>query len=261
MKRAQSNSDFVKRCIAEFILEKGASVLVCGSARSEREIFSGLDYNNVHFTGMDLRDEVSSGTPSQFENVESLSFCDDSFDYAIIKDTVHHTSLPNKVLTELFRVSRKGFLVVEGRDSALIRVASKVGLTEQFEVGGNFKGHGVNGTDIPNYIFRWTEREIEKTLKSYAPHFNHCVEYRYHSNYPTGHGFGALGKAVIKILKPAYLFFTAAFPRQQNLMAFFVRKPIAPQDLKPWLSFDALSNEIRVNRNWIKSSYNKRLSK
>ena len=261
MKKPKKNREFVKQVMEKFIPERDASILVCGSARSEREIISELGYRNAFFTGMDLREEVNSEIVSTFENVESLSFLDDSFDYALIKDTVHHTSLPNKVLTELFRVSRKGFLVVEGRDSALMRISSRLGLTEQFEVAGNFKGHGVNGTDIPNFVFRWTEREVEKTLKSFAPHFDHDVYYRYHSNYPEGHGFGLAGRLVIGMLEPAYLVFTALFPKQQNLMAFFVRKPKAPDDLKPWLTLDPETSEIVVDRNWIKKSYSKKLSK
>lgn len=150
---------------------------------------------------------------------------------------------------------------MEGRDSILIQAASKLGLTEQYEVAGNFQGHGVNGTDIPNYIFRWTEREVEKTLKSFAPQFNHTVHYRYHSNYPDGHGFKLPGKIAIKILRAFYLIFTTLFPKQQNLMAFFIEKPRAPDDLKPWLSVDPTTNEVIVNRDWIKTSYNKRLSR
>ena len=261
MEKRKRKQEFVKRAIEKFIPDRDASLLVCGSAASERKIIAELGYRNAYFTGMDLREEVNSEISSTFENVESLSFAGDSFDYALIKDTVHHTSLPNKVLTELFRVSRKGFLVVEGRDSALMRIASRFGLTEQFEVAGNFEGHGVNGTDIPNFIFRWTEQEVEKTLKSFAPHFDHEVQYRYHSNYPDGHGFGLAGRIAIRILKPAYLIFTALFPKQQNLMAFFVRKPNAPDDLKPWLTLDPETNQIVVNRAWIKKSYSKKLSK
>lgn len=261
MGKARSNHEFVKKTIEEFIPDKDASILVCGSAQSERDILSELGYSNCFFTGMDLREKVSAGIASEFENVESLSFDDDSFDFALIKDTVHHTALPSKVLTELFRVSRNGYLVVEGRDSMLIRVASRLALTEQFEVAGNFSGHGVNGTDIPNFIFRWTEREVEKTLKSFAPHFNHHVDYRYHSNYPDGHGFRLAGRVIVVLLKPVYLLFTALFPRQQNLMAFFVTKPRTPDDLKPWITVDPNSEELIVDREWIKTSYTKKLSK
>ena len=261
MARPKTNSEFVKQTIVEFIADRNASILVCGSAQSEREILRDLGYKNVTFTGMDMRDKVNLGIVSKFENVEDLSYGSDAFDYAIIKDVIHHTSLPHKAITELFRVSRKGFLVFEGRDSFLIRAASKIGLTEQFEVAGNFNGHGVNGTDIPNFIFRWTEREVEKTLKSYAPQFNHFVSYRYYSNYPNGHGFRPLGKLLIKILRPAYSLLISALPKQQNIMAFFVLKPKSPDNLKPWLSHSPESDEITVNRDWIRRAYRKKLSR
>lgn len=257
MKRSNTKREFVKKTIAHFITEKDASILVCGSAKSERLILSDLGYENILFTGMDLRDQVNFNQESKFENVENLSFNNDSFDYALIKDTVHHTSLPHKVLTEVYRVSRKGCLIFEARDSLLIRLASRVGLSEQYEVAGNFEGHGVNGTDIPNYIFRWTEREVEKTIKSFAPHFNHHIEYRYYSNYPSGHGFQTLGKLMITLLKPFYLLFTSLFPKQQNIMAIFIAKPKIPDDLKPWVSYDKDKNKLTVDRIWIKNFYRK----
>jgi SAM-dependent methyltransferase len=168
MARPSDHYEFIERCIREFIPEKQASILVCGSARSERDILSGIGYENVVFTGMDLREEVTNGQTPKFENAEALSFKDESFDYALIKDTVHHTSLPNKVLTELYRVSRKGFLVIEARDSILIRLASKLGLTEQYEVAGNFKGHGVNGTDVPNFICDYQRNSATFVWFSYS---------------------------------------------------------------------------------------------
>src|SRR6056297_1154930 len=96
MKKPKQNREFVKEVIEEFIPDRDASILVCGSGLSEREIISELGYKNASFTGLDLRAEVNSKIVSKFENVESLSFPDDSFEFVLIKDTVHHTSLPNK---------------------------------------------------------------------------------------------------------------------------------------------------------------------
>ena len=141
------------------------------------------------------------------------------------------------------------------------QLADRIGLTEAYEVAGNFSGAGVNGTDIPNYIYRWTEREVEKTIKTYAPHMDHTFEYRYSSHYPDGHGFNAFMKVIVKLLKPAYLMLKVLFPKQQNHFAFFVHKPIVPGDLKPWLSYDEDIGDIKINRDWIKNSYTKRLSR
>jgi ubiquinone/menaquinone biosynthesis C-methylase UbiE len=77
---------------------------------------------------------------------------DKSFDDAVIHAAIHHTLLPHKVLTESYRFSRKGALAFESRDSLLIRFAERLGLTQSYEVAGNYPGMGVNGTDIPNFI-------------------------------------------------------------------------------------------------------------
>jgi len=220
-----------------------------------------MKYENVYFSGMDLRHDVHGENTPKFENAEALSYPDNSFDYAVMCAAIHHTSLPNKVITELYRVSKKGFLVIEAKDSFLMRIAGKLGLTEGYEVAGNFKAHGVNGTDIPNFIFRWTEREVEKTIFSFAPHVTHRFQYRYYSNYPDGHGFGVMDRILCKLLKPVYHLFVLLLPKQQNSMAFYVRKPSVPEDLKPWLYFDKENNEIKVDRDWIKTKYSKKLSR
>jgi len=247
--------------LTEFIPDTDASILVCAAGQSDRRVFESLEYKNVLFSGMDLRNEIHGETVPQFENAEALSYDDDQFDYAVMHAAIHHTRLPHKVLTELYRVSRKGFLAIESRDSSLIRLAQRLGLTERYEVAGNFAAHGVNGTDIPNYIYRWTEREIEKTINVFAPHLNHSFEYRYASHYPDGHGFQSGMKIVVKLLKPAYSLFCALFPKQQNHFAFFVPKPSVPDHLKPWISYDHETGAFDVDQEWIKRHYTKRMSR
>ena len=247
--------------LTEFIPDKNASILVCAAGATDRKVFETLHYSNVLLSGLDMRSDIHGDKTSQFENAEALSFADDQFDFAVMHASIHHTRLPHKVLTELYRVSRMGFLAIESRDSLLIRLVERLGMTEGYEVAGNFAEHGVNGTDIPNFVYRWTEREIEKTIKTYAPHLNHSFEYRYSSHYPDGTGFGRGMSILIKLLKPAYSVFVALFPKQQNHFAFFVHKPSVPDQLKPWISYDGVTGEFDVNREWIKSSYKKRMSR
>lgn len=175
--------NFYAKMVQEFIRDNNASILVCGAGTIDAKVFEGLPYANITMCGMDLRPGIQGNFKMLHENAEALSFGDNAFDYLIMHASIHHVRLPHKVLTELYRVSKKGFLAIESRDSVLIRITQKTGLTEEYEVKGNFPGSGVNGTDIPNYIYRWTEREVEKTIKCFDPCFKQKYYYRYGTIY------------------------------------------------------------------------------
>ena len=245
---------FYKKNLKEFIPDINASILVCGAGISDSKVFEMLSYKNVTMSGMDLREGITGRFKQLQENAEALSFEDNTFDFCVMHASVHHTRLPHKVITELYRVSSKGFLVIEGRDSLFMRLTQYIGLTEEYEVKGNFPGSGVNGTDIPNYIFRWTEKEIIKTIKCYEPRFKHRFAFRYGSYYPDGAGKSTWKRGIIKILYPLYWILKSIFPKQQNRFAFFVYKP-DDKHLLPWLYRNKQSGEIEVDRKYIKEVY------
>ncbi len=64
-----------------------------------------------------------------------------------------------------------------------MRAAIRVGLTADYELEPAFLSGGAGGGyrngPIPNYVYRWTEREFEKTLCSYAPTHRHTFFYDY----------------------------------------------------------------------------------
>jgi len=63
----------------------------------------------------------------------------------------------------------------------------KLNLTQVYEYFGIYlNGYtgGVNNTKTPNFIYRQTEREIEKTIKSYATNAKHNFKYSYGTRFP-----------------------------------------------------------------------------
>lgn len=248
---------FYRRVLSEIITDKTASILVCGGDITDKEVFASLGYLNVVISGMERRVYDYSPFAWREENVESLSLPDKSVDYTVIHAAIHHTRLPHKVLTELYRVSKKGALAFESRDSLLIRFAERLGLTQSYEVAGNYPGMGVNGTDIPNFIYRWTEREIRKTISSYSPYFGHRILFRYGTVWPSGPDLSKTKKLVIKLIRPLYNAFVKLFPRQQNQFAFYIEKPSMPESLLPWLVFNDAEHKIEVDYKWISLFYTK----
>lgn len=242
------------KVVQEFIEDKNASILVGAGDMKDKKIFEKLGYTNVVISNiLNFEDNFSPYSFRQ-ENAECFSFPDETFDYAIIHAGVHHTRLPHKTLTEMYRVAIKGVLIFEGHDSLLIRITQKLGLTQEYEVAEN-STCGVNGTDVPNYIFRWTRREVEKTIKSYAPAFKHRFLYKHATRYPNGFDLSKSKRLLIKLLYPLFLLLVILFPSQQNNFVIFIEKPSIQDSLLPWLTFDQSEKKIKYNKPWVDKYY------
>jgi hypothetical protein len=71
----------------------------------------------------------------------------------------------------MYRVARKTAIAFESRDSLLMRIAVKLGFTMDYEtdcVTPDGKG-GVAESGIPNFVYRWTEREVWKAIATFDP--------------------------------------------------------------------------------------------
>ena len=236
---------FYRDCINEFIKPKNVSILVIGGGINDKLVFEENGFIDVTISNIDERQSDNEYYPYKhcFQNAENLSYKDNEFDYVTAHATLHHFSSPHRGLTEMYRVSKKGVVVIESRDSWIMRLLIKLNITPAFETAAvydnNSKYGGVNNTCIPNYIYRWTEHEVEKTIKSYAPYARHNILYRHGSDKPsaTKRSKSLCKKIIINILSPIYNLIVKFFPKQQNLFAFFITKPVIPEDLQPWINF------------------------
>ena len=118
---------------------------------------------NVLVTNLD-------GSEAQ-QDAERLTFADKSFDVVIVHAGLHHCYSPHRALLEMYRVARKVVVAFESRDSLTMRTAVRLGLTLDYETDSltaDGKG-GVAETGIPNFVYRWTERDVIKTIASFDP--------------------------------------------------------------------------------------------
>lgn len=246
--------------------DKNAKILVCGGSTLDKDIFEMSGFHDVTISNLDDRMKGNEYAPFcwKYENAESLSFDADSFDYVVIHAAIHHAYSPHKVLTEMYRVAKKGILAFESRDSAILRFFEKSGVTQAYEHAAVYyndcKYGGVNNTDIPNYIYRWTEREIEKTIQSYAPYCKHTFVYKYGTAFPSSPGLENKGRFkmnVLKFMRPFFSMFVKFFPKQQNLFAFYIEKHTINDSLFPWLRFDDKENKMIFNKEWGNEKYKK----
>jgi len=215
-------------------LDPSMRVLVAAGAAADRDVFLSLGFRDVTITNLD---DPGDYAPYHWEHqdAEALSYDDDSFDWAVVSAGLHHCRSPHRALLELYRVARRGVLGIESRDSVLLRAAVRTRLIDEYELpavaANDFRAGGVRNTAVPNYVYRWTEREVEKTIRSHAPHARHEFLWFHELEVPASLVTGWT-RRVLLTLEPAGRALARAFPSQANLFGFAVLKH---GGLQPWL--------------------------
>lgn len=252
---------FYVRVLRECIGNLQARILVAAAGDRDRQVFHELGFSNIVFSNVT---EAANFAPFQFtcQDAENLSFEDDAFDFAVVHEALHHCHSPHRALLELYRVARHGVLAVEARDSLLMRLLERFRLTEVYEQQGIYHAGGgaggVGGGPVPNFIYRWTEREVEKAINAYAPHLRNGFRYFYAHDAPAAllYPGPAAKKMVLRVAYGLYQALVWLFPRQQNLFAFFVTKPQPPRALQPWI--EVIDGKPRLNMTWARTKYGAR---
>jgi SAM-dependent methyltransferase len=242
--------------MSRWIPDRNASILIVAGGKMDRDVFHELCFKNVVITNLNQNIPNQYITPYVWsqQNVESLTYQDQEFDYVVVHAGLHHCHSPHRGLLEMYRVAKKAIMAFEPPDNFLVRSMQKIGLAQIYEytaVQGNNNDHGgVDNSEIPNYIYRWTENEVEKVILSYEPRVRHHFHYAYDIDEPS-FAFTANSKVkriIINIAKPVYKLLGLFFPKQKNLFAFYIEKPAIPQDLHPWLMIE--NSNIKFNPKW-----------
>ena len=216
-------------------------VLVICAGSTDRQAFLDHDFKNVVISNLITHGGVSDYSPYlwEYQDAEAINHEDAAFDWVFVHAGLHHCASPHKSLCEMLRVASKGVAVFEARDSTLLRIASKFSLVPEYElepvVLSDGKNGGLRDSCIPNYVYRWTEREVEKTVNSYSPEYVHGFSYHYNYRIPNERltmSPSAIKRFVARLAKIVVPVLKAILPKQGNEFAFTVTKQ---GSLQPWL--------------------------
>lgn len=247
----------LERLIRERVVSAHDSILVIAGGKAEKHLFQELNLDDVTISNLDERMTANEFLPFEwsFQDAQNLTFADESFDFAFVSDGLHHCRSPHLALIEMYRIARKGVIVFESRDSLLMRVANRLNLTPSYEleavVGNQFTHGGVNNSEVPNHIYRWTEREFRKTIQSYDPVGRHTFRFYYALNLPYSQAEmkkSRMKYLSIRILEPLVSIATKLAKRQANSFCMVALRPDVPGDLWPWLQLDG--ERITFNREY-----------
>ena len=221
-----SREDFYSKKVLECIQSKNSKILVMGAGSLDRQIFEELGYKDVTYSNIENSKEKNLNI---YENIHNIKLKDNEYEYCVAHACIHHSSKPHLAILELFRVCSKGCLIIEANDSLLSRLACKIGLSEEYELSAvqkNIISGGVDNTNIPNYVYRWTEREIFKLMKSFRPEINHKILFDY--------GY-QIKFTKLKIIKLLFNIFFLIFRKQQNLLSIYINKDLKNIELNSWI--------------------------
>lgn len=226
------------------LLRRDMSVLVVAGGAADRDAFHSLGFERVTISNVDSEVKAPSLAPYEwaYQDAESLSYEDSAFDFTVVSAGLHHCRSPHRALLELYRVAGVAALALESRDSALMRLAVKLGAVDDFELAAvadhGLRSGGVANTSTPNYVYRWTEREVEKAIASYAPHVRHRI--RFYREFELPKTLLEIDRgpraSLLRVAAPVVSAITRVVPSQANLFAFAIEKPDPARDLQPWMA-------------------------
>ena len=221
-----SRENFYRKQIVKYINNKNSKILVLGAGKLDKKIFYELKYNNVTFTNIENSKEKDL---KYFNNIHNIKLKDNSYDYCVAHACIHHSSKPHLAVLELYRVCSKGSLIIEANDSLLSRLACKLGFSEEYELSAiqkNIISGGVDNTSVPNYVYRWTEREVIKLMKSFRPDIKHNILFDY------GHQIKFTNSKIINLL---FDIFFMIFKKKKNLLTIYIDKNVKNLQFNDWI--------------------------
>ena len=249
----------LRRLLKDGWLGLDSSVLVVCGGPYDRDVFRGLGFRQVTISNLDSRIEASEFVqyPWSLQDVERLRFEDDAFDFVVVHQGLHHCHSPHRGLVEMYRVARVGVLAFEPRDTRLVRLGVRMGFGQEYEIaavaGNGLRAGGVSNSATPNFVYRWTEREIEKTIRTFSPAGRVDVRYFSALRVPEERMRSMKNRLVagsLRALLPVVRLFAKVFPGQSNCFAFAIKKT---GELHPWMVDKATVNEEWVGRRYAMS--------
>ena len=122
---------FYKKKVNDHIKDIESSVLVLGAGNLDKDVFSELKFKNVRLTNIDNKENIKN---IDIQSLHNLKIENEKYDYCVAHACIHHSSKPHNAILEMYRVSKKGILIIEATDSFISKLACKLNLSEEFEV-------------------------------------------------------------------------------------------------------------------------------
>jgi ubiquinone/menaquinone biosynthesis C-methylase UbiE len=250
--------------IDEGVISTSSKILVvCGDTHDYETLIS-RHFENVTISNLDDRLEADGDNRFapyawEYQHAERLSYEDESFDFVVVHSGLHHLRCPQKGIAEMYRVAALGVLAFEPHRNLFTSLGVKLGFGQAYETAAVFyndcKYGGVENSNVPNYVCRFTKGDIRRTIQAHSPVAGHHFRFWYATRIPD-----RLVKmkrkylwACVAVAGNLLVYLGKTFPFFANNMAFYVAKPAIPGDLFPWLQVEG--SAIVPKEEWLRKRY------
>lgn len=236
----------VKKLVATGDLDPSLPTLVVAGGMKDRQVMLDSGFTDVTISNLDERMLGHEFEPYKwsFLDAENLNVEEGHYAQIIEHMGLHHCASPHRGLLEMYRCAGKSVLVFENRDSLVMRLGVWLGFVPIYEfeavVGNEYRYGGWRNTAIPNAVYRWTEREVMKSLASYDPAHEFPVRFFYGLRLPHERIRmirNPMVRAAFKVSLFPFSLFADLFPTQMNEFGFFIDK--GRRTPQPWMDTDA----------------------
>lgn len=242
---SQTYERLLRQLIDDGAIRPDDSVFVQFAGEYDELICKSVGLTNCTF-GNIAPDSASGLAAAGRFDAHRMPYPDGAFDHVIGHAGLHHCSRPHEALHEMYRIARRVVLFVENQESPLMRLAARAGVVGSYEHaavrGHGGTGGGVDGTAVPNFVYRWTRREVTKAVRSFDP--GQIVPLEFHAEWNFATRFGTERVSTVELRRrlglgaramPAVQRLLNGVARGQgNIFAVAIRKDLAmPQ---PWMS-------------------------
>jgi len=231
-------------------LERGVvrpddSVLVQFAGTFDEMVCKEVGLTNCTFVNI-APDSPSSEIGGAVTDAHRMPYESASFDHVMGHSGLHHCSRPHEALHEMYRIARKTVLFVENQDSGLMRAATKAGVVGWYElvavIADGYDTGGVDGTGVPNFVYRWTRRDLYKTVAAYDPAYDIPIEFHTEWNLGSGRAASEILQRKLRlddaqatrVFTRGQKVLNKVASRQGNIFAATIRKDLAT--LQPWMT-------------------------
>ncbi len=165
----------LKQCIDAQGIDLNCELLVIGASNDDTSALRRLGFRRMTLSNLDEEmgkfDRPESDVKIVTADVEDMPLADGSYDLVLAHAVLHHCRSPHRALLEMLRVSRKHVILLEPNDSLAMRTFVRLRFSFPYEVsavvGNGFTLGGVQNSCVPNYIFRWSPRDLYQTTASF----------------------------------------------------------------------------------------------